>query len=209
MLNEKKISNEITLLVAAMFVVTAVVLLFYFSKFNGPPSGISNDWGNFGSYLNGVLSPILLFSTLIYLARTLQAQRDLQEDQRNEFEAANKNQQKHIEKLEKANQQQQIAALRTELVKFIHNEMIIEEKFNSDLKDRLKIIKNKKLINENEEKEVEGFAEKMQTGFNRRLNLRNIASSLILKNFNTVDELREYFNKRYENLIEIFGKIYT
>jgi len=195
--------------VAAMFVVTAAVLLFYFSKFNGPPSGISNDWGNFGSYLNGVLSPILLFSTLIYLARTLQAQRDLQEDQRNEFEAANKNQQKHIEKLEKANQQQQIAALRTELVKFIHNEMIIEEKFNSDLKDRLKIIKNKKLINENEEKEVEGIAEKMQTGFNRRLNLRNIASSLILKNFNTVDELREYFNKRYENLIEIFGKIYT
>jgi len=195
--------------VAAMFVVTAAVLLFYFSKFNGPPSGISNDWGNFGSYLNGVLSPILLFSTLIYLARTLQAQRDLQEDQRNEFEAANKNQQKHIEKLEKANQQQQIAALRTELVKFIHNEMIIEEKFNSDLKDRLKMIKNKKLINENEEKEVKGIAEKMQKGFNRRLNLRNIASSLILKNFNTVDELREYFNKRYENLIEIFGKIYT
>lgn len=120
-----------------MLVVTAAVLLFYFSKFHGPLSGITSDWGNFGSYLNGVLSPILLFSTLIYLARTLQVQRDLQTDQRKEFETANENQQRHIEELEKASQQQQVAALRTELVKFINNEIAIEEKYSFDLNDQL------------------------------------------------------------------------
>ncbi|GAB6147455.1 hypothetical protein JCM12294_49090 [Desulfocicer niacini] len=192
-----------------MLVVTAAVLLFYFSKFHGPLSGITGDWGNFGSYLNGVLSPILLFSTLIYLARTLQVQRDLQADQRKEFETANENQQRHIEELEKASQQQQVAALRTELVKFINNEIAIEEKYSSDLNDQLQKKVSKGWGDENDIKVVEGLPKQLTDSFNRRLNLRNIASCLISDNFKTVDELREYFNNRYKNLIENFGKIYT
>lgn len=64
-------------------------------------------------------------------------------------------------------------------------------------------------IDENEIKVVEGLPKQLTDSFNRRLNLRNIASCLISDNFKTVDELREYFNNRYRNLRENFGKIYT
>lgn len=206
---KKMFSNEIVFLVVAMLVATVAVLLSYRSKFHGPLSGVAADWGNFGSYLNGVLSPILLFLTLIYLARTLQSQRDLQADQKKEFETANENQQNQIEELEKANQQQQVAALRTELVKFINNEIDIEEKHKSNLNDRLQKTAGKKWINESEVKEVEGLPGQLTESFNRRLNLRNIATCLILNKFNTADELREYFNNRYENFVKKFGRTYT
>lgn len=206
---KKLFANEIVLLVVVMLVVTAGVLLSYSSKFSGPLSGVAADWGHFGSYLNGVLSPILLFSTLIYLARDLQVQRDLHADQKKEFETANENQQRQIEELEKANQQQQIAALRTELIKFINSEIAIDEKYNSDLQERLEKIAGKGWVDDNEANEVKGLPPKMQESFNRRLNLRNISSCLITENFSNVEELRAYFNKRYGDMIKSFGKIYT
>ena len=126
-----------------------------------------------------------------------------------EFEAANKNQQKQIRELEKANQHQQVAALRTELIKFLNSEVAIEEKYKSELHDRRKEITTKGVVNPNEVKELERFSKQITDSFNRRLNLRNIATYLIAQNFRTVDELRDYFNTRYEKFVKEFGRTYT
>lgn len=48
----------------------------YFSIFNNGLSDQPSDWGNFGSYVNGVLNPVFLFLTIIYLARSLKQQRE-------------------------------------------------------------------------------------------------------------------------------------
>lgn len=206
---KKLFSNEIVILAIVTLIVTTIILWFYFSNFHGPPSVLAADWGSFGSYLNGVLSPILLFLNLIYLARTLQAQRDLQAGQKKEFEITSKYQQRQISELENANQQQQIADLRTELIKFLNNEVAIDEQYKSDLYNRQKKITTNGMVNQEEVKELERLSEEITKSFNRRLNLRNIATSLISQNFRTVDGLREYFNNRYEDFVKKFGRIYT
>lgn len=52
-----------------------VALVFYFGNFN---NGLSNDqsvWGAFGDFLGGILNPVLTFTTVYLLIRSLDAQR--------------------------------------------------------------------------------------------------------------------------------------
>lgn len=55
--------------------ILAVALVFYFGNFN---NGLSNDqsvWGAFGDFLGGILNPVLTFTTVYLLIRSLEAQR--------------------------------------------------------------------------------------------------------------------------------------
>ena len=54
---------------------------FYFWNFNTGLSYFPEDWGNFGSYIGGVLGPLFAFATVIVILRTDRSQRRLLEKQ--------------------------------------------------------------------------------------------------------------------------------
>ncbi|MBT0626093.1 hypothetical protein KIH32_19440 [Pseudomonas fluorescens] len=67
----------------ALFIFFALVVFFYLSKFNNGLSPKSDIWGNFGSFIGGVLGPAISLVTLLALLRTI----DLQLDQGAHFQA--------------------------------------------------------------------------------------------------------------------------
>ncbi|WP_162599092.1 hypothetical protein [Pseudomonas aeruginosa] len=69
-------------------VILVVALSFYFGSFN---SGLSSDqsvWGAFGDYVGGILNPVLTFTTIYLLIKSLDSQnRSLDNAERQALEA--------------------------------------------------------------------------------------------------------------------------
>lgn len=72
---------------SVLFVVIAVVIaiLIYRFKIGGELASKSDEWSNFGTYIGGVLGPLISFVTLLAVLKTVYMQRDLLETQKNEF----------------------------------------------------------------------------------------------------------------------------
>lgn len=72
---------------SVLFVVIAVVIaiLLYRFKIGGELASKSDEWSNFGTYIGGVLGPLISFVTLLAVLKTVYMQRDLLETQKNEF----------------------------------------------------------------------------------------------------------------------------
>ncbi len=69
----------------AIFISLAVAITLYRSKFGGILSPNSTDWSNFGSYVGGVFGPLVSFVTLLAVLKTVYMQRELLDNQAEEF----------------------------------------------------------------------------------------------------------------------------
>lgn len=77
----------------SVFVVGSVFLLailLYKATFVGGFSNSSADWSNFGSYIGGILGPLVSFVTLLAVLQTVYLQRELLDSQLKEFDRMNK-----------------------------------------------------------------------------------------------------------------------
>jgi uncharacterized membrane protein len=55
----------------SILLISAIPFYLYFSTFNGEKSLLNADWGNFGDFIGGILSPILaLFNLIAFLYLT-------------------------------------------------------------------------------------------------------------------------------------------
>ncbi len=66
-------SSTTKLIIGGLIVVGAITLP-YFSVFHGRLSDVADDWGNFGAYVGGLLSPILAVGSLYYVIKTFRQQ---------------------------------------------------------------------------------------------------------------------------------------
>jgi uncharacterized membrane protein len=70
---------------ASLFILTIIIYAaFFIHKFGLSIEANSNNWGQFGSYLGGVLSPVFAFMSFIALLFTINIQRIDIKDRRNE-----------------------------------------------------------------------------------------------------------------------------
>lgn len=74
---------------ASILVSFAIAICAYRSKFGGALSDSSSDWSNFGSYIGGILGPLVSFVTLLAVLKTVYLQRELIDAQREEFDRMN------------------------------------------------------------------------------------------------------------------------
>jgi len=87
-----------------------LTVLAYRMKFNGGFSSTSADWSSFGSYVGGVLGPLISFLTLLAVIKTVALQRELLDSQRTEFAKMDAHQQ-----AASTAQHQQLLAAKAEL----------------------------------------------------------------------------------------------
>ncbi|PRN02183.1 hypothetical protein A0O30_23530 [Pseudomonas sp. LLC-1] len=71
--------------ISLVFCVGAFAIGLYRFKMSGELSIVPSDWATFGSYVGGVLGPLVSFVTLIAVIKTVYLQRDLLESQRSEL----------------------------------------------------------------------------------------------------------------------------
>lgn len=108
---------------ASVFVVLAAFALaiyFYRDRFGGGFSSTSADWSNFGSYIGGVLGPLVSFVTLLAVLKTVYLQRELLDTQRAEFKSMQVLQRETFE-----SQQKQIAQA-AEVAKLDQYDRVVE-----------------------------------------------------------------------------------
>jgi hypothetical protein len=87
--SEKKIRDPyIGLLLAMVIVVFFLVVgafVAYRVQFDGGLADKSSEWSNFGSYLGGILGPVVSLATLVAVLKTIYIQRELLTTQQHEF----------------------------------------------------------------------------------------------------------------------------
>lgn len=71
--------------ISLVLLIGTVAIGFYRFKMSGELSVVPNDWAVFGSYVGGVLGPLISFVTLLAVLKTVYLQRDLLESQRSEL----------------------------------------------------------------------------------------------------------------------------
>jgi len=204
-------SSEIKKLGLLVASVAFTFLGLYFFKFHASLSNQSADWGNFGSYINGVLSPILLFLTLIYIANTLKAQKESQAEQSEGISG-------QIKEMMNSNQINQITSLRTEIIGLINNEVSFFikrfDKLQSELSDAIKDLPTIKGPTGNlapaDKAEAlmaltQSNSKEMIKAINMVINLQRLAYNIITGNFKTVDDLRKKFETEYKDIHAKFG----
>lgn len=98
---------KVLLIIAGASSLTLIVL--YFTVFHAGFSTDSSDWGNFGSYVGGIISPILSFATIVFLIFQ-------NRDQRKQFEEEIALQKKNTEKLKTEQECRQIEAAISNLI---------------------------------------------------------------------------------------------
>jgi len=77
----------LTLLVVAVVLVMLISIALYRYQFGGALAVKSSEWSNFGSYIGGVLGPLVSLVTLFAVLKTVYMQREMLDTQRAEFEA--------------------------------------------------------------------------------------------------------------------------
>ncbi len=210
---KKIFKGETPILIIAMIVATSIVLIAYFINFHAYQfSNQTSDWGNFGSYVNGLLNPILLFLTIIYLSRSLKTQKDAVEKQKEDIltqlnlvTIANENQRHQIKELQKSNEIAQITNHQTELIKYINNAVTSFLEHNLNLDSDWDKISKKSHITDSEVKRLEYISKQKTNNFNKILNLNNLALNLILEDFDSVGELKQMFKGRWKDILEKFN----
>jgi len=204
-------SSEIKKLAILVASVAVTFLGLYFFKFHASLSERPADWGSFGSYINGVLSPILLFLTLIYIANTFKAQKESQAEQ---IEGLSR----QLKEMMNSNQINQIASLRTEVLGLINNEVAFFikrfDKLQTEISDATKNLPTIKGPTGNLAPADEADAlmaltqsnsDEMLKANNMVINLQRLAYNIITGNFKTVDDLRKKFETEYKDIHTKFG----
>ena len=79
-----------------MFVSAFFASYYYWETFGSQRSSNSSDWSAFGSYFGGVFGPLISFCTLLAVLKTVYLQRELLDEQKDEFRAMNSMQSKSI-----------------------------------------------------------------------------------------------------------------
>lgn len=85
-----------TLIVLPVVVVALGAFLLYREQFDGSFSATSTKWSEFGSYIGGVLGPVVSFCTLLAVVRTVYLQRELLDTQKSEFRELSKQQRSQL-----------------------------------------------------------------------------------------------------------------
>lgn len=85
------------MLVIGVIICVSVAVTVYVQIFNLGLSSEPNNWSAFGSYIGGVLGPLISFLTLLAILKTIGLQKELLDTQRTEFEAMQALQLKAIE----------------------------------------------------------------------------------------------------------------
>lgn len=134
----KMVGSLLSLWFVSVFVVLAVFFLavvLYKATFSGGFSNVSADWSNFGSYIGGILSPMVSFVTLLAVLRTVYLQRDLLDSQRDEFNRMNELQQRTFDsqqaQIQRAGEEAlalQVAAAQDSAIKAIEMRMNMHER---------------------------------------------------------------------------------
>lgn len=75
----------LTLLVVAVVGLMLISISLYRYQFGGELAAQSGEWSNFGSYLGGVLGPLVSLATLCAVLKTVYMQRELLDTQKTEF----------------------------------------------------------------------------------------------------------------------------
>ncbi|ROL64578.1 hypothetical protein BHU25_22115 [Pseudomonas vranovensis] len=73
------------LLVGVVILGMIVAVLFYRYQFDGALAAKSEEWSNFGSYMGGVVGPLVSLVTLFAVLKTVYMQRELLDTQKAEF----------------------------------------------------------------------------------------------------------------------------
>ena len=82
-----------TLIMLPVVAAALISFFLYRSQFDGGFSTVSGRWSEFGSYIGGVLGPVVSFCTLIAVVRTVYLQRELLAVQKSEFSELSSQQQ--------------------------------------------------------------------------------------------------------------------
>jgi hypothetical protein len=77
----------LTLLVAVVVLVMVASIALYRYQFGGLLAVHSSEWSNFGSYIGGVLGPMVSLVTLFAVLKTVYMQREMLNTQKSEFTA--------------------------------------------------------------------------------------------------------------------------
>lgn len=150
----KKTFIGIGILITVITVIAIVLLLIYFSQFNGK-WGDQEVFGQFGDFLGGVLNPVLGFATIILLVVSLSLQMEELSLTRAELKAANceaeqsrkamQAQVSHLQKEAKLNEMTRVMADLRESLKQIlnysyplngHQQQTLKEKIPSLVRTR-------------------------------------------------------------------------
>jgi len=76
----------LNLLVVVVVLVMLISIALYRYQFGGVLAVNSSEWSNFGSYIGGVLGPLVSLATLLVVLKTVYMQREMLNTQRVEFE---------------------------------------------------------------------------------------------------------------------------
>lgn len=85
MRNKNAFDLMIYLSVASILIALVVSACLYGKQLGHNLSSAGTDWATFGSFFGGVFSPMVSFVTLIAIIQTIKLQRELLENQSNEF----------------------------------------------------------------------------------------------------------------------------
>ncbi|MDI5874829.1 hypothetical protein [Shewanella xiamenensis] len=85
MRNKNAFDLVIYLSIVSIFIALSVSAYLYGKQLGHNLSSTGTDWATFGSFFGGVFSPMVSFVTLIAIIQTIKLQRELLENQSNEF----------------------------------------------------------------------------------------------------------------------------
>jgi len=70
-LNNRQIINILSYIMVFAITIIIITFILYFTNFNGKFSERQDDWGQFGSFIGGMLGPVLSFFALMTLVFTV------------------------------------------------------------------------------------------------------------------------------------------
>lgn len=193
---------------AISLVVVSAILTIYLYRLNiGVEfSDDPNDWSGFGSYLGGVLGPVVSFVTLLAVLKTVYLQREMLRAQSEEFERMNRIQQDQLDGARRQALLLQIASAQDSALKVVELQIAVQEReFDRQNEMVFKITDRFGLdMDSSKRDKLEEYVRQRNRARKLVDLLSGLALSLQLQEFDSVAGVRGFLK---ENLEAIYEKV--
>ncbi len=192
--NNSYLDNLIYLFILIVLCCAGIAIFYYRSIFSGDLSKDAQSWGAFGSYIGGVIGPVVSFITLIAIVRTIQIQRLLLKTQQEEFSNVLTVQNSQLELAKTVSEQEQIASYKSTILNMVSQQITYYENISNQSEKAAEILNHigKTVKPSDALSTLKEAGDKKDVALKRMYGLNNFAFDFSITQHKSMREVQEY-----------------
>ena len=191
--NSSYLDSLIYIFVLIVLCCAGIALFYYRSVFSGDLSKDAQSWAAFGSYIGGVIGPVVSFVTLIAIVRTIQIQRLLLTTQQEEFSNVLSIQNAQLDLAKTVSEQEQIASYKGTILNMVSQQITYYENICNQTEKAAEILNHigKTVKPSDALSTLKDAGDKKEVALKRMYGLNNFAFDFSLTQHKSMREAQE------------------